>query len=522
MERKKSSSFWSFKSRRMHVIILLMFGWGIMAFTRHQLGISLPCMLNSTAIEEASSNKSNKNDINLDELENAKECLKINNVKNISYFIDKKIVIDYGGTFNWTYNQQDLVISGTYFGSIITVLPAGYFSDKISPRNIMIYGSIIYIITSISFPKLVIAFGYLPGFITRFIMGLGEGMLLPASSSMLSRWFPNSEKPLASTLLTVGNQMATFIGNPLAAFFCKSSIGWSGTFYTCGIVLFIWIILWYYFVQNSPSTAKWISINEKEYLEKETGFRLIKKEKNKKFKIPWKSFLTSSAFYCTFPCFFFGNMHGVFLSMYLPLYYKEKLYVDVVNNGFMSAVPTIIQMIVKIIWSSCTERLQKKNYITSNTSVKVSQIVSSILLPVGLIMVDSTLDCTNPWITVIYICIANCGYGIATSGYLTSIISMAPAITGLLSGITNIAAITSRILTPFIFSFIRKTKIIDVWSGIFYGIAINWFISSLIFIYWGVGEAQEWGIIKDTTETESITETNESLKSKTTSISSNK
>ncbi|CEF69138.1 Sialin [Strongyloides ratti] len=517
LEERKTNLFWSLKSRRMHVIILLMFGWGIMAFTRHQLGISLPCMLNSTAIEEGSLNKYEEN---FNQIENDKKCLKNNNVKNISYFVDKKIVVDYGGTFNWSYDQQNLVISGTYFGSLLTVLPAGYLSDKISSKNMMIYGSIVYILTSVTFPYLVMTFGYLPGFITRFIMGLGEGMLLPASSSILSKWFTNSEKPLASTLLTSGNQIATFIGNPLAAFFCQSSIGWSGTFYTCGIILFIWIIFWYYFIQNSPDTAKWISINEKEYLEKETGFEKIKKENKKNFKIPWKNILTSSALYCTIPCYFFGNMYGVFLSMYLPLFYKEKLYVNVMNNGFMTAVPTIIQMIVKILWSSYIGKLQKKNCITSNTSVKISQLVSGILLPVGLIMVDLTLDCTNPWITVIYICIANCGYGIATSGYTVSIISMAPAVTGMLSGITNTAAILSRISTPFIFSLLKKTKIINVWKGAFYGIAISWFISSLIFIKWGVGEAQEWGIIKNIPESENTNKTMVSLNSETTSINS--
>uniref|UniRef100_A0A0N4ZQL4 MFS domain-containing protein n=1 Tax=Parastrongyloides trichosuri TaxID=131310 RepID=A0A0N4ZQL4_PARTI len=492
LKNEPRNSFINIKSRRFQVIILLMLGIAIISFTRTNLGITMTCMVNSTAtnmLEHKNDlNNNNKNNIKI-----PKQC--VNNQNNT---ITKTYphITDYGGSFIWDQYTQSLVFSGTFWGSLITVLPAGFLADRTSPKNLFLFSAISYSICSATFPYLAINYGYIPVIISRFIMGLGEGCLPPAFNNIIANWIPTSEKPLALSIFTTGIQISGTLGNPVAAYLCASKYKWNSVFYLCSILLLIWLLLWIPFVQNRYDKGKWLSIEERQYLDKNMKIQKSNKVK-KNFSIPWFDMIKSPPFITVMSCKIVANIFNVFITMYLPTFFKETLYVNIIDNGFYSSIPFVAQAFIKICWSIFVGRMQKRGILTSTETVKISQLLSGIIVSFGLITLPFIVDCEKPYISVIFIVITSSGFGISASGFLTSHIVIAPAMVGVISGISTVAAVIGRISTPWLISLLRIYDTPEDWNLILWIIGGLWLINSIFFAIFGSGEPQKWGEFND-------------------------
>ncbi|CAI5449096.1 unnamed protein product [Caenorhabditis angaria] len=203
-------------SRRLHTALLCMIGFCCTTFMRMHLAITMTCMVNSTALAlEQTLPYSIDNASIIDEVKSVSDhvCAPKNS--------HSKVVVDYGGELVWDTNEQNLIFSGTFWGSLITVLPSMFFINRYSARYVLQGAVGIYIIMTVLTPYLAIHFGPIPVFMSRFVMGLGEGFILPANNAIIANWFPSAERSTAISLFTTGNQMAGAFGNPVAASLCK-------------------------------------------------------------------------------------------------------------------------------------------------------------------------------------------------------------------------------------------------------------------------------------------------------------
>ncbi|CEF61982.1 Sialin [Strongyloides ratti] len=490
MKKKSQNSFINFKRRRFQVTILLMIGICAISYTRTNIGITMTCMVNSTAITYIDNNNILKKTIINTNIPD--KC------KNTNYLNStKSSVTDYGGTFIWNQQIQNLIFSGTFWGSLITVLPAGFLADRTSPKNLLFYAAISYSICSATFPYLAKHFGYIPVIISRFIMGLGEGCLPPAFNSIIANWIPTSEKAIALSIVTTGIQISGTIGNPISAYLCASPLKWDSVFYLCSITLLLWSLFWSIFVQNRYNKAKWLSENEKEYLDNNMNIQKSNKIR-KQFSIPWIDMVTSLPFLSVMSCKIVANIFTVFITMYLPTFFKETLYLNIIDNGFYSSLPFVAQGFVKISWSMFVGKLQKDGKLNSTQTVKLSQFISGIIVLLGLSILPFVIDCTKPYQALLFVILTSSGFGISASGFLTSHIIIAPAMIGVITGISTIAAIFGRISTPWIIYFLKITGTPKDWNLISWIIGSLWFLTSLFFTIFGSGEPQKWGNFEDT------------------------
>ena len=63
---------------------------------------------------------------------------------------------------------------------------------------------------------------------------------------------------------------STIIGYPLSAFLIDS-FGWEFVFYTQGVLVLIWCILWFTIISDTPQKFRWISEAEKNYIVESIG-----------------------------------------------------------------------------------------------------------------------------------------------------------------------------------------------------------------------------------------------------------
>jgi MFS family permease len=67
----------------------------------------------------------------------------------------------------------------------------------------------------------------------RFIMGCGQGVLVPCMNVLIAHWFPLAEKSTAIAIATTGNQFSVIVAMFATAELCQI-IGWPFAFYTYG------------------------------------------------------------------------------------------------------------------------------------------------------------------------------------------------------------------------------------------------------------------------------------------------
>lgn len=65
--------------------------------------------------------------------------------------------------------------------------------------------------------------------------------------------------------------MGNVVAMPIAGAISASSVGWPVTFYFYGGMGLFWCVLWLIFGASSPSTSRWISEEEKKWIQYELG-----------------------------------------------------------------------------------------------------------------------------------------------------------------------------------------------------------------------------------------------------------
>uniref|UniRef100_A0A8R1I395 MFS domain-containing protein n=1 Tax=Caenorhabditis japonica TaxID=281687 RepID=A0A8R1I395_CAEJA len=455
--------------------------------------LTMTCMLNSTALAFENENAAEVTTGN-----QSITSLLPNNSCGSSDDGFHKVVIDYGGELIWQSNEQNLVFSGTFWGSLITVLPSMFFIERFSPRHVLQTAVAVYIVISAITPYLATHYGYLPVFIARSIMGLGEGFVAPSYTTIIGNWFPASEKSTAVSMFTTGNQLAAAVGNPVVAAVCASEFGWPWIFYIAGFAGTCWSIVWFFTASNHPAKVKLMTKKEKEYLLANVTKKISKSEKT--HKVPYAKILTSPAFLAQLQCQFVVNFMLTLFQTYLPTYFKELLQLGVIANGNFIAIPNMCNMVFKMVWGIGIDKMKEKKICSSTKAVKISQGIASYGCALALILIAYFVDCSNPTTGLILFCFLYCCQGTFVSGFYTSLLCLAPQYTATLSAISMFCALLGRLFTPAIVGFFRQKGTPSEWKNIFVGCAISLIISGTIFLMFGSGEVQEWAKIKDDVE----------------------
>ena len=147
--------------------------------------------------------------------------------------------------------------------------------------------------------------------------------------------------PKVITLSLSGSQAGTIIAFPIAGVICDS-LGWEWVFYIQGTACLVWVIVWWIFVSDMPSTNRYITVEEIQYIESD------QKTSTKPPPIPWKSLLSSMPFWAILVANFGNNWGFHLLLTELPIYMETILRLDINSNALLSALPYACKSVCKI------------------------------------------------------------------------------------------------------------------------------------------------------------------------------
>jgi ACS family hexuronate transporter-like MFS transporter len=78
----------------------------------------------------------------------------------------------------------------------------------------------------------------------RFLLGMGEAGNWPAGLKVVSEWFPESERALASGMFNSGSAIGAILAPPLVAWILLQ-FGWQWAFAAVGAAGLIWLAIWW-------------------------------------------------------------------------------------------------------------------------------------------------------------------------------------------------------------------------------------------------------------------------------------
>src|SRR5882672_7637219 len=151
-----------------------------------------------------------------------------------------------------------------FFGYILLQLPGGYLASHWSARKVI---SIFLIAWGVCAVGCGLAKTFRQFEVMRFLLGVAESGVFPATTVLLANWFPRSERARANGYWNLCQPLAIVASAPLTTGLL-GYVGWQRTLMLEGALPFIWLPIWWFCIRDHPREAKWISKEEREYLEK--------------------------------------------------------------------------------------------------------------------------------------------------------------------------------------------------------------------------------------------------------------
>ena len=100
--------------------------------------------------------------------------------------------------------------------------------------------------------------------IARFLLGVSESCVFPATLVLIAHWFPSAERARASAFWNLCQPLAVVVSAPVTGWLL-GAYGWQTMLILEGALPFVWLPIWWFFITDRPRDAKWISTEEKTF-----------------------------------------------------------------------------------------------------------------------------------------------------------------------------------------------------------------------------------------------------------------
>lgn len=150
-----------------------------------------------------------------------------------------------------------------FFGYILLQIPGGYWATAWSARKVI---SLFLISWGVCAVGCGLASTFRQFEVMRFLLGVAESGVFPATMVLLANWFPRGERARANAYWNLCQPLAVAGTAPLTGWLL-GAYGWQKMLILEGLLPFIWLPVWWFCIRDHPREAKWISAEERSFLE---------------------------------------------------------------------------------------------------------------------------------------------------------------------------------------------------------------------------------------------------------------
>lgn len=354
-------------------------------------------------------------------------------------------------TYEWTFDEKQLILSTFYWGYILTQIPGGYAAQKLGSKIVLLLSILISSLLSLLTPVCIVYGGWKAYCAIRILQGIFQGVMLPSIYDHLAKWSPKEERNLQGTLALSGYSCGLVFGMGISGVIAASPMKWPGIFYVSGAIGILWSTLWTIFGASSPSTSRFITEKEKKFIE--STHKEDNQHNERKQSIPWMKIFTSPPFLALLfvsCCQSFGTF---ITSVEIPLYFDAILKLDIENNALFSSLSQVFTWAMSYIFLIIAQYIMKREILTL-TALRKSFNLIAFVVPMLVFISLGFLDSNHTAIAVTLIIVIA---GISASheiAYWLNIVDLSPNYTAILFSIANMAATLVDLISPLVVGFI--------------------------------------------------------------------
>lgn len=282
----------------------------------------------------------------------------------------------------------------------------------------------------------------------RFLLGVGEAGAFPAATKLVERWFPSTERGLASGIYDCGARGGTLIALPICTAII-TAYGWKASFLFTGAVGLVWVVVWLLVASEFPSQNRFV--NEAEASHIEGGAPTPQKST---VRIKWGKLFTSKVVWAMslgFACQ--GYVIYFFITWY-PTYLVKARGFTLLQLGFYGILPGLAGLVGSWFGGWISDKLAASRY-GLNFARKICIVVGMALsATIGLAGIA-----TQAWVALLLLSIAFFGVSVATSSILALPADMSSrgerSVAGTVAGFQNCIANLAGIASPAVIGFLK-------------------------------------------------------------------
>jgi len=331
----------------------------------------------------------------------------------------------------------------------------------------------------------------------RIFEGAFEGVMLPATHALLSRWTPATETTRGATIVFSGQECGLVAGMLLAGVLSDPQFGggWQSVFYVLGVIGCLWSAAWFLLCYSSPSTHPRISTAERQYLEAVVS---VVGQSAERPSTPWRKILTSRPLLACCAAKMAHNWGYHTILEGLPLFYYDVLGFSMMENGLLASLPFVAACIMLVVTGQVSDWLRAPGRL-STTTVRKLTLSCGLILPSIFFVLSGFLGCNRGLVVLTMITALGCA-ALAWACVIVNSLDLSPMHASTLLGITNSTATLASIAAPYVIgAFTVNSSTRGQWQKVFYVTAAVEWLGAFIYLLLGSGEQQEWHNENETT-----------------------
>jgi sugar phosphate permease len=327
------------------------------------------------------------------------------------------------------YMEKDLhfnasvagLASGILFiGYLFFQMPGGHLAEKWSAKKFILIALFVWG-----------AFAMLTGLVTnvtellivRFLVGVAEGGVWPATLVLIGHWFPREERARARNLWVLCLPFASVMQAPLSGYILSVS-NWHWLFVIEGFIPWVWAIVWAIAIVDWPHQASWLAPEERTFIE--TSIAAEREDREMKNVTLGQALGTKAAWMYTF-AYVCQAFPGYGIAFFLPSLLKKAGF-PIGTVGILTALPFAMAIIGILVHGFLSDRSMKRRI--------------HVMIPMGItgasLIISSLFQNSLPILSIILLIIAGWGLYAFLGPFWTMVEQTFPAdVAGPLMGFVN-------------------------------------------------------------------------------------
>jgi len=256
-----------------------------------------------------------------------------------------------------TASMASLIGAIFFLGYFAFQIPGAVYAERRSPKRIVCFCLVAWGILSALTGVVSNVWALLA---VRFLLGAVEAAVFPALLIFVNRWFVRSERSLANSFITLSTPV-TVLWMSIVSGYLVDSFGWRWMFILEGLPASLWGIAWWFLVKDQPSQARWLANGEgvtiEDRIAAEQGDIKPVRDYAEAFRSPTVIRLTT--------LYFFWGLSLFGFILWLPSIIKESGSANIVQTGWLSALPYLFTALLMPVVSWLSDRVRDRRAVVA-------------------------------------------------------------------------------------------------------------------------------------------------------------